>query len=273
MNDEQLVASLAQSDPELAGVCADPEVRAVVRLAAMIASQGTCASYQSVINSALAAGASVEDVIGVLLAVAPTVGSVRVVAAAPLLARAVGFDVDAAFDRDQPHAPLARPQGPVRFALRASGTSAASTSAPSLLPGGEAPYIPRRSPFSQPADPGSPPTETHAGHHKEPQLSALGAQNQPVPQTGNSLQGHQRRGRGRMARLRISRWRSGRRGVRQRGRRCRGVCMASGWRRRVVAIRLSSWRSRPLRGCPSWCRFATGGCWSRRLRSTAVRRI
>ena len=105
MNDERVLASLTQSDPELGGVCADPEMRALVRLGAVIASDGTCPSYQSAINSALAAGASVEDIIGVLLAVAPTVGSIRVVAAAPLLARAVGFDVDAAFDCDQPRAP------------------------------------------------------------------------------------------------------------------------------------------------------------------------
>lgn len=103
INDERALASLAQSDPGLCGVCADPEMRALLRLGAVIASDGTCASYQSVINSAMAAGASVEDVIGVLLAVAATVGSVRVAAAAPHLARAVGFDVDAAFDCD--HAP------------------------------------------------------------------------------------------------------------------------------------------------------------------------
>ena len=110
IDDERVVASVAQGAPELGGVCADPEVRALVRLAALIASQGTCASYQSVINSALAAGASVEDVIGVLIAVAPTVGSVRLVAAAPLLARAVGLDVDEAVDCDQPGAPLATPE-------------------------------------------------------------------------------------------------------------------------------------------------------------------
>ena len=104
LNDEQIVASLlAQSGPEIAGGCRDPQTRALVRLAAVIASDGTCASYQSVVDSALAAGASVEDVIGVLIAVAATIGSARVVAAAPLLARAVGFDVDAAFDCD--HAP------------------------------------------------------------------------------------------------------------------------------------------------------------------------
>ena len=46
---------------------------------------------------------------------------------------------------------------------------------------------------------------------------------------------------------------------RQRAQRCRGMCMVSGWRRRVAVIRLSCWRSRPLRGCRSWCRSVTGG--------------
>jgi 4-carboxymuconolactone decarboxylase len=100
--DDQVVALvLAQSDAELGGGCSDPQMRALVRLAALIAGDGTCASYLSMVESALAAGASVEEIIDVLIAVAPTVGSARVVAAAPLLARAVGFDVDEAFDGDQ----------------------------------------------------------------------------------------------------------------------------------------------------------------------------
>lgn len=112
LNDERLVASLlAQSDRELGGVCADPEVRSLFRLAALIASDGTAASYVSVVDSALAAGATVEDIIGVLIAVAPTVGSVRVVAAAPLLARAAGFDVDEALNGEQPRARHASPEG------------------------------------------------------------------------------------------------------------------------------------------------------------------
>jgi 4-carboxymuconolactone decarboxylase len=113
LNDERLVASLlAQSDPELGSVCADPEVRYLFRLAALIASDGTPATYVSVVESALAAGATVEDIIGVLIAVAPTVGSVRIVAAAPLLARAAGFDVDEALQGDQPR--HASPEGHAR---------------------------------------------------------------------------------------------------------------------------------------------------------------
>jgi 4-carboxymuconolactone decarboxylase len=103
VNDDQFVAALlAQNDTEIAGLCHDPRLCALVRLGALIANEGTPASYQSAVNSALAGGATVEDVIGVLTAVAATVGSARVVAAAPRLARAVGFDVDEALDADEP---------------------------------------------------------------------------------------------------------------------------------------------------------------------------
>jgi 4-carboxymuconolactone decarboxylase len=102
VSDDQLVASiLTQSAPVMGGGRGEEQMRPLLRLAALIACGGTCASYQSVVESALAAGASVEEIIGVLFTVAATVGSARVVAAAPLLARAVGFDVDEAFDGDK----------------------------------------------------------------------------------------------------------------------------------------------------------------------------
>jgi 4-carboxymuconolactone decarboxylase len=103
VGDERLVAAaLAQSDPVVGGVQRDERMRALCRLAALIARDGTCPSYQSAVEAALAAGASVEEIVDVLFAVAGTIGSARVVAAAPLLARAVGFEVDEAFDCDQP---------------------------------------------------------------------------------------------------------------------------------------------------------------------------
>jgi len=103
VSDDRLLASLvAQSDPAIAASARDAQIHALVRPGALIAIEGSGASYVAVVESALAAGASVEEVIDVLLAVAATVGNARVVAAAPLLARAVGFDVDAAFDVDEP---------------------------------------------------------------------------------------------------------------------------------------------------------------------------
>jgi 4-carboxymuconolactone decarboxylase len=101
VSDDRLVASmLTQSSRAVGGGRYAEQTRALLRLAALIAGDGTCASYQSVVASALAAGASVEEIVDVLIAVAGTVGSARVVAAAPLLARAVGFEVDEAFDSD-----------------------------------------------------------------------------------------------------------------------------------------------------------------------------
>jgi 4-carboxymuconolactone decarboxylase len=102
VSDDTLVASLlSQRTPDIGASCDTERMRALFRLAALIAGEATTASYRSVVESALAAGASVEEIIDVLLAVAGTVGSARVVAAAPLLARAVGFDVDEAFDSDR----------------------------------------------------------------------------------------------------------------------------------------------------------------------------
>jgi 4-carboxymuconolactone decarboxylase len=102
VSDDRLVASLlSQSTPDIGASCDTERMRALFRLAALIAGEATTASYLSVVESALAAGASVEEIIDVLLAVAGTVGSARVVAAAPLLARAVGLDVDEAFDSDR----------------------------------------------------------------------------------------------------------------------------------------------------------------------------
>ena len=102
VSDDQLLGSLlTRSDAVIGGGRRDEQLRPLFRLAALIAGGGTCASYESVVESALAAGANVEEIIDVLFTVAGTVGSARVVSAAPLLARAVGFDVDEAFDGDE----------------------------------------------------------------------------------------------------------------------------------------------------------------------------
>jgi 4-carboxymuconolactone decarboxylase len=109
VSDDRLVASLlAPREDEIGGSRREAQLRALFRLAALIAGEATTASYQSVVESAFAAGASIGEIVEVLIAVAGTVGSARVVAAAPLLARAVGFDVDEAFDGDQAPSPTER---------------------------------------------------------------------------------------------------------------------------------------------------------------------
>ena len=64
---------------------------ALVRIATLIALDAPPASYGRQVTMALEAGASAEDILGVLRAVAPQVGTARVVAAAPELMLALGL--------------------------------------------------------------------------------------------------------------------------------------------------------------------------------------
>jgi 4-carboxymuconolactone decarboxylase len=77
----------------------DPRTQALVRLGAIVALDGTSASYEWSVDAAFAAGATVDEIVSTLLAVAPLVGITRVVAAAPTLAAAVGYDIEAALER------------------------------------------------------------------------------------------------------------------------------------------------------------------------------
>lgn len=70
---------------------AGPELQ---RIAALVALDGSMPAFQREVNRALAAGASVEDVIGVLRSVTTVVGSARAMAAAPRIALALGYDVE-----------------------------------------------------------------------------------------------------------------------------------------------------------------------------------
>jgi 4-carboxymuconolactone decarboxylase len=47
---------------------------------------------------ALAAGVTVDEIVGVLIAVAPTVGIAKAVSAAPELGVAIGYDTDSALE-------------------------------------------------------------------------------------------------------------------------------------------------------------------------------
>jgi 4-carboxymuconolactone decarboxylase len=80
------------------GTALDRKVTALVRLGALVALGADCPSYQRQVAAGLAAGATLEEIVNVLVAVAPEAGSARVVSAAPRLALAIGFDVDAAIE-------------------------------------------------------------------------------------------------------------------------------------------------------------------------------
>ncbi len=99
------LAELALGDPELLGEGLeframlqgksglDPRTFALVKIAALIAVDAPPASYLWQVSNALEAGATPQDLIGVLLAVTPQVGGPRAVAAAPELMVALGLSL------------------------------------------------------------------------------------------------------------------------------------------------------------------------------------
>jgi alkylhydroperoxidase/carboxymuconolactone decarboxylase family protein YurZ len=76
----------------------DPRTAAlvVVSVAVAIGSSSFCLQWSA--GRALAAGASEEEIADVLLAIAPVAGLGRIVTAAPELAIALGYDVEAALE-------------------------------------------------------------------------------------------------------------------------------------------------------------------------------
>ena len=99
LNDERFARSVLGMELNTAEISRlDAKTHALVRLGAMLAIDAAPSSYQSGVEAALAAGATVDEVVGTVIAVAPTVGLARVVSAAPELALALGYDVDAALE-------------------------------------------------------------------------------------------------------------------------------------------------------------------------------
>jgi alkylhydroperoxidase/carboxymuconolactone decarboxylase family protein YurZ len=78
--------------------CIDARTHALVRLGALIALDAPVVAFQACTATALAAGATADDIVDALIAVAPIAGEARLVAAASALALAIGYDIDAAFE-------------------------------------------------------------------------------------------------------------------------------------------------------------------------------
>jgi len=71
----------------------DQRTFALTKIAALIALDAPPASYAWQVPNALAGGATADDILGVLKAVAPQVGGPRVVAAAPEIMVALGLSL------------------------------------------------------------------------------------------------------------------------------------------------------------------------------------
>jgi alkylhydroperoxidase/carboxymuconolactone decarboxylase family protein YurZ len=107
LGDERYVRDvLAMELPNIDASGLDPKTHALVRLGALIALHASQASFQWNASTALASGATVDEIVGVLIAVAQTVGLARVASAAPAVALALGYDIDAALEAHDGGRPL-----------------------------------------------------------------------------------------------------------------------------------------------------------------------
>lgn len=92
LNDEKSVEMVltGYGDPE----ALRPKVDLLVRLGALLALGAATTSIRATVEGARAAGATETEIVGVLVAVAPTVGLARVVSTAPKLAAAIGYNLE-----------------------------------------------------------------------------------------------------------------------------------------------------------------------------------
>jgi hypothetical protein len=99
LGDPEFVASIADVDSGTMGVCRlDALTEALLQLGALVAVDAPASSYRTVVSAAQRAGARLDDLFAVLVAVANEVGSARVVSAAPRIALAAGYDVETALE-------------------------------------------------------------------------------------------------------------------------------------------------------------------------------
>ena len=99
MIDEGFIEGQAGLGLGLAGAAAlDARTVALLRLGAAVAigSPGVCLEWST--GRALASGATEDEIADVLVAIAPVAGLSRIVAAAPKVAIALGYDVAAALE-------------------------------------------------------------------------------------------------------------------------------------------------------------------------------
>jgi 4-carboxymuconolactone decarboxylase len=99
LHDEAFIESVLSIRLRDDGRCGlDPKTLALVRLGALLALGAAPVSYHWNVGAALDAGATPQEILGTLVAVAPISGIARVVLATPEVALSIGYDLDAAFE-------------------------------------------------------------------------------------------------------------------------------------------------------------------------------
>jgi 4-carboxymuconolactone decarboxylase len=92
LNDERYLRS-ALADPGFSSDL-DARTQALIRLGALLSIGASTVSLRRTVELAAAAGASDDEMLGVLLAIAPAVGHARVVGVAPHLGLALGYNLE-----------------------------------------------------------------------------------------------------------------------------------------------------------------------------------
>ncbi len=94
LNDERSVAMvLTSGSPPREDDVLGAKVELFVQLGALLALGAATSSLRRTVERARAAGATESELVGVLIAVGPAVGLARLVATAPRLASAIGYDL------------------------------------------------------------------------------------------------------------------------------------------------------------------------------------
>lgn len=104
IGDRAFVLTLVSAASMEAPHALDARSVAFLRLGASIAAGSVGSVWQQRVGDGLDAGLTFDEVVAALLVLAPTVGTERVMVIAPEMARALGYDVDAALERIQDEA-------------------------------------------------------------------------------------------------------------------------------------------------------------------------
>jgi 4-carboxymuconolactone decarboxylase len=100
-NDEKTLGMvLTRRTNSSGGTGLGSKVDPLVRLAALLAVGASTPSLRDAVMQAADAGATRDEIVGVLVSVGPTIGLASLVASAPRLAMAIGYDLENGADQE-----------------------------------------------------------------------------------------------------------------------------------------------------------------------------
>jgi 4-carboxymuconolactone decarboxylase len=93
-NDEKVLDMVLTGRASARSAPLSSKVEVLVQLAALLAVGAATPSLREAVEQASAAGASTKEIVGVLVSVGPMIGLASLVASAPRLAMAIGYDLE-----------------------------------------------------------------------------------------------------------------------------------------------------------------------------------